>query len=54
MNEKKNKEWILVNEKKEIFSRILNFFVAKISLICGEEGSRQISFALMTLQRYSQ
>lgn len=53
MNEKKNKEWILVNEKKEIFSRILNFSVAKISLICGE-GSRQLVFALMTLQRYSQ
>lgn len=53
MNEKKNKEWILVNEKKEIFSRILNFFVAKISLICGE-GSRKLVFALMTLQRYSQ
>lgn len=57
MNEKKNKEWILVNEKKEIFSRILNFFVAKISLICGEEGSRQISFcfddiaALFTIKR---
>lgn len=56
MNEKKNKEWILVNEKKEIFSRILNFFVAKISLICGE-GSRQISFcfddiaALFTIKR---
>lgn len=56
MNEK-NKEWILVNEKKkEIFSRILNFFVAKISLICGE-GSRQISFcfddiaALFTIKR---
>lgn len=40
MNEwKKNKEWILVNEKKEIFLRILNFFVVKISLICDEEGS---------------
>lgn len=38
MNEK-NKEWILVNEKKEIFLRILNFFVVKISLICGVEGS---------------
>lgn len=57
MNEwKKNKEWILVNEKKEIFSRILNFFVPKISLICGE-GSRQISFcfddiaALFTIKR---
>lgn len=55
MNEK-NKEWILVNEKKEIFSRILNFFVAKISLICGE-GSLQISFcfddiaALFTIKR---
>lgn len=38
MNEwkKKNKEWILVNEKKEIFLRILNFFGVKISLICGE------------------
>lgn len=36
MNEKKNKEWILVNEKKEIFLRILNFFVVKISLICGK------------------
>lgn len=57
MNEKKNKEWILLNEKKEIFSRILNFSVAKISLICGEEGSRQISFcfddiaALFTIKR---
>lgn len=44
-------------KKKEIFSRILNFFVAKISLICGEEGSRQISFcfddiaALFTIKR---
>lgn len=28
-------EW----KKKEIFLRILNFFVVKISLICGEEGS---------------
>lgn len=33
---KKKKELILVNEKKEIFLRILNFFVVKISLICGE------------------
>lgn len=41
MNGKKNE---LINEKsKKRFIEYWTFF-AKISLICGEEGSRQISF----------